>query len=242
MRCPAWDLTRPTRLCEYRLTFSWRLWTLLNSSITVPCVCMRKCLDPTEMPLRYTTDVFFSLISNSAEPWGLEVGNGTQARRETAPSFSSFLSPGRYLPLFSLSAIISCSVTNFLKATVGYSSSQEKGLFGRPKSSEENQSGREPSVGLKWGDTGHFLFLLGMLSFVFENWDKANTPWAASCCTSSHRLPPTDFQIRPASPTVPNPGNRSWYKCHLKSQNKKKEKKNKQDEWTLEVWLCEQLK
>lgn len=126
------------RLCEYRFTFSWRLWTLLNWSITVPCVCIRECLDPTEMPLRCTTGVFFSLISNSAEPWGLEVGNGTWARGETAP-FSSFLSPGSYMPLFSLSTIISSSLVNFLQATVGYSSSQEKGPFVRPKSSVENQ-------------------------------------------------------------------------------------------------------
>lgn len=68
---------------------------------------------------------------------------------------------------------------------------------------------------------GHFLFLPGTAPPVFENWDKAATPRAASPCTSSHRLSPADFQIRLVSPTAPNAGNHGGHKCQPKSQKKK---------------------
>lgn len=63
---------------------------------------MGKCLDPAGKPQGIPEMSFFSLISNSAEPQGLEVGNGTPDRKETAPPLSSFPSPRCYLALFSL--------------------------------------------------------------------------------------------------------------------------------------------
>lgn len=76
---------------------------------------------------------------------------------------------------------------------------------------------------------GHFLFLPGVAPSVFENWNKAATPRAASSCTSSHRLSLADFQIRLASPTAPNAGNHCGHKCQLKSQKKKEMSKARSD-------------
>lgn len=41
-------------------------------------------------------------------------------------------------------------------------------------------------------------------------------------------LPPADFQIRPTSPTVPNAGNHSGYKCQLKSHKPKEKEISKE--------------
>lgn len=181
---------------------------------------MGKCLDLTGM-LRGegTPEVFFSFVSNSAEPWGLEVGNETLRRRKTALSLSSFSSSGSYTSL----SVDHPLLTHQLPEGHGwvFPYLKKNDHLAGARALQKTGLGGEPSVGLRWGIQATSLFCRGCLPLL-ENWDKAATLRAASCCTSSHRLPPTDFQIRFTSPTVPNAGNHSWCKCPLKSQNQKK--------------------
>lgn len=156
---------------------------------------------------RGTPKVFFSFVSNSAEPWDLEVGNGTLGRRKTALPLSSFPSPGSYT---SLSVDHHPLLTHELHeghSWVFLYLKKSNHLAGA-RALQKTGLGGESSVGLRWGIQATSLFYWGCL-LLFENWDKAATLRAASCCTSSQRLPPTDFQIRFTSPTVPNAGNHS---------------------------------
>lgn len=198
------------RLCEYRFTFSWRLWSL-SSSVIVPCYYMRKCLDPTVMPqgVPQMSSLVWHLIQLSLEAWKWEMEHFPEKRRLLLSP--TFCHPGA-------TCLSSFSVDHHLLLThqllKGHSwvflYLKKKDHLAGARALQKSILGKKPPVGLRWGDTSHFLFVLGMPSSVFGNWDKALTPWVASCCTSSHRLPSTDLQIRLASPTMPKPGHHSW--------------------------------
>lgn len=63
------------------------------------------------------------------------------------------------------------------------------------------------SVELRWEMQTTPPFCWGCLPSASENQSKAASARAASYCTSSHRLPPTDFHVRLAVPTASKAGN-----------------------------------
>lgn len=99
-----------------------------------------------------TPDVFFSFVSDSAEPQGLDVGNGTVARREAAPPLCSFLSAGRFTSFFPLGQPSSSAYSSaYWKPQLSISLSQEKWSFGRHRSFAENWFERGRFAGPRWG-------------------------------------------------------------------------------------------
>lgn len=143
---------------------------------------MGKCLDLTGM-LRGegTPEVFFSFVSNSAEPWGLEVGNETLRRRKTALSLSSSSSSGSYTSPLSVDHPL---LTHQLPEGHGwvFPYLKKNDHLAGARALQKTGLGGEPSVGLRWGIQATSLFCRD----------------ASLCLRTGTRRPP--FELLPVVP------------------------------------------
>lgn len=164
------------------------------------------------------------------------MGNGTLAKSETAPPLSSFLSPKSYTSLLSacFSSLLSVDqrplqTHRLSQGHIGYFSISRKVITGQTQELCRKLVwlGGELSVGLEAGTAEPLPLSFGDASFSV--WEPKQGSYHLGCFLlyQFHRLPQADFQIKPASPMVPNAGSHSWYKCWLKSQNQKKKEVSK---------------